>query len=83
MADPSPYLTIHKKLVAAVQSPDKYASDWKTVAEALPRLVRDDGFNYLQATIPDAIRRRLVGAKSLAKVFRAAAKASGGLLGKP
>lgn len=83
MADPSPYLTIHKKLVAAVQSPDKYASDWKPVAEALPRLVRDDGFNYLQATIPNAIRRRLVGAKSLAKTFRAAAKASGGLLGKP
>lgn len=33
MADPSPYLTIHKKLVAAVQSPDKYASDWKSIAE--------------------------------------------------
>lgn len=83
MADPSPYLTIHKKLVAAVQSPEKYASDWKAIAEGLPRLVRDDGFNYLQATIPGAIRRRLVGAKSLAKVFRAAAKAGGGLLGKP
>lgn len=83
MADPSPYLTIHEKLVAAVQSPDKYASDWKLIAEALPRLVRDDGFNYLQATIPNAIRRRLAGAKSPAKTFRAAAKAGGGLLGKP
>lgn len=83
MANPSPYLTIHKKLVAAVQSPDKYASGWKLIAEALPRLVRGDGFNYLQATTPGAIRRRLAGAKSLAKTFRAAAKADGGLLGKP
>lgn len=83
MADPSPCLTIHKKLVAAVQSPDKYASGWKLIAEALPRLVRGDGFNYLQATTPGAIRRRLAGAKSLAKTFRAAAKADGGLLGKP
>ena len=83
MADPSPYLTIQKKLVAAIQSPDKYASDWKLVAEALPRLVRDDGFNYLQASIPGVIRRKLSGAKSLAKAFRAAAKAGGGLLGKP
>ncbi len=83
MSDPSPYLTIHKKLVAAVQSPDKYASDWKPVTEALSRLVRDDGFSYLQATTPDVIRRRLAGAKSLAQVFRAAAKAGGGLLSKP
>lgn len=83
MADPSPYLTIHKKLVAAVQSADKYASGWKPIAEALPRLVRNDGFNYLQAALPGAIRQRLAGAKPLSKGFRAAAKAEGGLLGKP
>lgn len=82
MVDPSPYLKIHKKLVAAVQSPDKYASDWKPIAEALSKLVRNDGFNYLQGTIPDDIRRRLAGAKSLAGAIRAAAKAKGGLLSK-
>lgn len=83
MVDPSPYLTIHKKLVAAVQTPDKYAKEWKAVADALPALVRDDGFNYLQGSIPDGIRRRLAGSKSLAKAIRAAAKAEGGLLSKP
>jgi Lysine-specific metallo-endopeptidase len=83
MGDPSPYLTVHKKLVAAVQSPDKYASEWKAIAERLSKLVRDDGFSYLQAAIPGDIRRRLAGAKSLAKAIRAAAKAEGGLLSKP
>ena len=83
MADPSPYLTIHRKLVAAVQTRDKYSSDWKAIAEALPKLVRDDGFHYLQGTIPDDIRRKLAGSKSLAKAIRAAAKAEGGLLTKP
>lgn len=83
MATPSPYLKIHEKLVAAVQTADKYASDWKSVAEGLPRLVRADGFHYLMGTLPDAIRRRLVGVKSLSKTFRAAAKADGGLLSKP
>jgi hypothetical protein len=83
MADPSPYLTIQRKLVAAVQSRDKYSSDWKAIAEALPKLVRDDGFNYLHGTIPDDMRRKLAGSRSLAKTLRAAAKAEGGLLTKP
>lgn len=83
MADPSPYLGIHRRLVAAVQTPDKYSSDWKTIAEALPKLVRDDGFHYLQGATPDAIRRKLIGAKSLSRALRTAAKAEGGLLSKP
>jgi len=83
MADPSPYLTVHRKLVAAVQTRDKYSSDWKAIAEALPKLLRDDGFHYLQGTLPDDIRRKLAGSKSLAKAIRTAAKAEGGLLTKP
>jgi hypothetical protein len=83
MVDPSPYLTIHKQLVKAVQTPDKYASSWKPIAESLASLVRDDGFNYLQGPLPDAIRRKLAGDKAPAKVLRAAAKAEGGLLSKP
>lgn len=83
MVNPSPYLSIHRKLVAAVQTPDKYASEWKGIAEALPKLVRDDGFHYLQGAIPENIRRRLAGAKSPAKAIRAAAKAMGGLISKP
>ncbi|MDL2353753.1 MAG: M35 family metallo-endopeptidase [Pseudomonadota bacterium] len=83
MADPSPYLTIHKRLVDAVQTPDKYASPWKTIAESLSKLVRNDGFNYLQGTIPDDIRRKLDGVQSPAKAIRAAAKAEGGLISKP
>ncbi len=74
---------IHKKLVAATQTPDKYASGWKTIAEALPKLVRDDGFNYLQGSIPADIRGQLAGAKSLSKAIRAAAKAEGSLVSKP
>jgi hypothetical protein len=83
VANPIPYLLIHKKLVAATQTPDKYASDWKIVAEALPKLVRDDGFNYLQGAIPGNIRGRLAGAKSLSRTLRAAAKAEGSLVSKP
>ncbi|MBW8757316.1 MAG: hypothetical protein JF586_06880 [Burkholderiales bacterium] len=83
MVDPSPYMTIHKKLVAAVQTPDKYSSDWKAIAESLAKLVRDDGFHYLQGALPEQIRRKVSGAKSLAKAFRAAAKADGGLISKP
>lgn len=83
MADPSPYLAIHKRLVDAVQKPDKYASQWKTIAEALSKLVRNDGFNYLQGAISDDIRRKLAGAQSLSKAIRAAAKAEGGLISKP
>lgn len=63
MVAPSPYLTIHRRLVASVQKSDKYSSDWKAIAEALPKLVRSDGFHYLQGAIPDAIRRKLVGVK--------------------
>ncbi len=83
MVDPSPYLTIHKKLVAAVQTPDKYAKEWKAIADALPSLVRDDGFNYLLGSVPENIRRQLAGTKSLAKAIRTAAKAEGGLISKP
>jgi len=83
VANPIPYLLIHKKLVVATQTPDKYASDWKTIAEALPKLVRDDGFNYLQGAIPGNIRGRLAGAKSLSKAIRVAAKAEGSLVSKP
>jgi len=83
MADPSPYLTIHRKLVAAVQTPDKYSSDWKAIAQSLAKLVRDDGFHYLQGALPDAIRGKVAGARSLAKAFRAAAKAEGSLISKP
>lgn len=83
MVDPSPYLTIHKKLVAAVQTPDKYSSDWKAIAQSLAKLVRDDGFHYLQGGLPDRIRGKVAGAKSLAKAFRAAAKAEGSLVSKP
>jgi len=83
MVDPSPYLNIHKKLVAAVQTPDKYASDWKAIAESLAKLVRADGFHYLQGGIPERVRGKVAGAKSLAKAFRAAAKAEGSLISKP
>ena len=83
MVDPSPYLTIHRQLVAAVQTPDKYASDWKAIAESLAKLVRDDGFHYLQGALPGKIRDKVAGAKSLAKAFRAAAKAEGGLVSNP
>ncbi len=83
MPDPSRYLTIHQKRVAAIQTPEKYSSEWKSIAEALPKLVRNDGFHYLQSKIPDTIRRNLTGVKSLAKALRAAAKAEGGLLSKP
>jgi hypothetical protein len=83
MANPSPYQNIHQALVAAVQTPSKYASDWSDVAEALPKLVRSDGFHYLQGALPETIRRKLAGAKSLPKALRAAAKAGGGLLTKP
>ncbi|MEO6281179.1 M35 family metallo-endopeptidase [Roseateles sp.] len=76
-------MKIHEQLVAAIQSTDKYSSDWKSIAEALPKLVRSDGFHYLQASLPDSIRRRLAGAKSIAKVLRAAAKAEGSLISKP
>lgn len=83
MAEPTPYLGIHQKLVGAVQTPDKYASSWKSIAEALPKLVRNDGFNYLHGTVPDAIRRKLNGVQSPAKALRAAAKAEGSLISKP
>lgn len=83
MANPIPYLLIHKKLVTATQTPDKYASDWKTISEALPRLVCDDGFSYLHGAIPDQIRGKLAGAKSQSKAIRAAAKANGSLASKP
>ena len=83
MVDPSPYLTIHKKVVKAVQTPDKYSSDWKAIAQALAKLVRDDGFHYLEGALPDKIRGKVAGAKSLAKAFRAAAKAEGSLISKP
>ncbi|MFO1328040.1 MAG: M35 family metallo-endopeptidase [Rubrivivax sp.] len=83
MPDPSVYRGIHDKLVAAVQTPEKYDKDWKAIAENLPKLVRGDGFHYLQGALPDKIRRKLAGAKSLAKAIRAAAKAQGGLLSKP
>ena len=83
MANPIPYLFIHKKLVTAVQTPDKYASDWKTIAEALPDLVRDDGFSYLQGSIPGQIRGKLAGATSQSKAIRKAAKAEGSLVSMP
>jgi hypothetical protein len=83
MANPAPYQGIQKKLVDAVQTPDKYASQWKSIAEALPRLVRNDGFNYLHGTVPEDIRRKLEGAKSPSKTIRAAAKAEGSLISKP
>jgi len=75
MANAFPYLLIHRKLVAATQTPDKYASDWKTIAEALPKLVRDDGFNDAQSSVPDQIRSKLAGAQSQAKAIRAGALA--------
>jgi hypothetical protein len=83
MANPSPYLKIHAKLVDAVQTPDKYASPWKSIAEALSKLVRAEGFHYLQGTVPEDIRRKLAGAQPLSKAIRAAAKAEGGLISKP
>ncbi|HEX7686696.1 MAG TPA: M35 family metallo-endopeptidase [Burkholderiaceae bacterium] len=83
MANPVPYLLIHRKLVAATQTPDKYANDWKVIAEALPNLVRDDGFNYLQGGIPERIREKLAGAKSQSKAIRTAAKAEGSLVSNP
>ncbi|KPF61532.1 hypothetical protein D621_00810 [beta proteobacterium AAP51] len=82
MTDPSPYRTIHRRLVSAVQGPEKFSSDWKSVAEALPKLVRNDGFHYLQGALPETIRRKLAGSKAWAKVLRAAAKAEGGLISK-
>lgn len=83
MVDPSRYKTIHDQLVGAVQKPEKFASDWKSVAEALPKLVRPEGFHYLQGALPATIRRKIDGAQSLSKVFRAAAKAKGGVLTAP
>ena len=83
MVNPIPYLFIHKKLVAATQTPDKYASDWKTIAEALSKLVRDDGFNYLQGAIPGQIRGKLAGARSQSKAIRVGAKAEGSLISNP
>ena len=83
MPDPTTYLGIHKRLVDAVQPPEKFSSPWKSIAEALPKLVRNDGFNYLHGTVPETIRRKLEGAQSPAKAIRAAAKAEGGLISKP
>lgn len=83
MPDPSPYLAIHNRLVAAVQTPEKYSNDWKSIAQALPKLVRSDGFHYLQGSVPDEIRRRLGKVKSWSKALRAAAKAEGNLIAKP
>lgn len=83
MVDPSPYKSIHDKLVDAVQKPEKYASDWQSVAEALPKLVRSDGFHYLQGHLPDTIRRKLAGKKPKSLVLRAAARAEGGVFTGP
>lgn len=83
MPQPFPYMMIHRRLVTAVQTPDKYSSDFKSIAEALPKLVRDDGYNYLQGAIPEQIRGKLAGATSQSKALRKAAKAEGSLVSSP
>ena len=84
VANEFPYLMVHKRLVSAAgQAPDQYASDWKAIATVLPQLVRDDGFDPQQGSIPDQIRAKLAGVTPMSRALRQAAKAEVTVTNKP
>lgn len=71
----TPYKDAHLKLVAGIGTADKYAGDWKAIADDLNKLVIATGFDPKGKKVPELIRAKVAGAASEATVLRAGASA--------
>ncbi len=70
-----PYKDAHLKLVAGIGTADKYAGDWKAIADDLNKLVIATGFDPKGNKVPGLIRAKVAGPGTEAATLRAGANA--------